>query len=139
MKPLSKILSVFINLANYGVGIAVALILILKKDFISVFYIHGMTSNESLFFNMILFQAGLAAVGVVLCLLVNEYQKSDKPVTFPVIYEIVPVFIAAISIYFAFAGETVREKIVVIACAVLYAVLSPVIIYCGARIFNQCE
>ena len=75
MKQLSKALAVFINLCNYGAGIAVALILILRADFTSIFYINSMTTNESLFFNMILFEAGLAMLGVVLVLLTREYKK----------------------------------------------------------------
>ena len=136
MKAFSKILSVFISLADYGVGIAVALILILKQNFIAVFVIDNMSYNEILFFNMLIFTAILAAIGIVLNLLINEYQKSGKTFEFPIIYEIVPVIIAAVSIYFAFQGETAREKILVILFAVLYALLSAVIIYCSSRIFQ---
>ena len=59
MKQLSKALAVFINLCNYGVGIAVAMILIFKSDFTSIFYVNGMTTNESLFFNMLLLKRDL--------------------------------------------------------------------------------
>ena len=136
MKALSKILSVFINLANYGVGIVVAVILLFKKDFVSIFYINGMTSNESLFFNMIIFVAALALTGIVLCLLLDEYKKSDKTVDFPIIYEIIPLAVSVLSIVFAFKGDTVREKVVVIFLALLYSLLSAVIIYTGSRAFR---
>lgn len=136
MKILGKILSVFTNLCNYGVGIAVALILILKKDFISIFYINGMTSNESLYFNMILFTAGLALIGIVVSMLSNEYNPSTKAIEFPTIYVIVPAIISLISIYYGISGVTIREKIVVIVCAVVYFLLSAVTIYSGSKIFQ---
>lgn len=136
MKELSKILGVLINVANYGVGLAVAVILIFKKDFVSVFYVNGMSSNESLFFNMILFQAGLALLGLLLIFMTSDVKKKDFTVEFPVFYEIIPVIISGISIFYAFSGETAREKMIVIGSAVLYSALSVIIIYSGARIFQ---
>ena len=136
MREITKLLSVFINAANYAVGFAVAIILIFKKDFVSVFYIMGMTTNESLFFNMIMFQIGLLLIGLVLVMMTSERKKKDAVIEFPVFYEIIPLIISGISIFYAFTGETAREKIVVIACAVLYSVISTVIIYSGARIFQ---
>ncbi len=136
MKAFAKALSVFINLASYAAGIAVALILVFKWDFISIFYINGMTSNESLLFNLVIFETVLALTGIVLCLLINEYKKSDKTVEFPLIYEIIPVIAAAISIFYCLSGETVSEKIICILFAVIYAILSAAVIYCGARVFQ---
>lgn len=136
MKTIAKVLSVFTNLCSYGAGIAVVLILILKKDFISIFYINGMTSNESLYFNMILFEAGLALTGIIICLLAKEYGAEDITVEFPTIFEIVPIISGGISIYYGFSGVTVREKAVVIVCALLYIVLSVIILYTGSRIFQ---
>ncbi len=136
MKEISKILGVVINAANYGVGLAVAIILLFKKDFVSVFYIMGMTSNESLFFNMIMFQIGLVLLGIVIVMMTSDQKKKDAVIEFPVFYEIVPIVISGISIYYAFTGETAREKIVVIACAILYSVLSAIVIYCGSRLFQ---
>lgn len=132
-------MSVFINLANYAAGIAVALILILKKDFISIFYLNGMTSNECLFFNLLIFQAVLALTGVTLVLLLGEYKKSEKDTVFSLIYEVLPVAVSAVCIYFAFAGETVREKVVVILISIVYSLLSAVIIYTGSKAFNLYE
>lgn len=136
MKIIAKILSVFINLANYGVGIAVALILVFKWDYISVFYFGSMTSNESLFFNMIMFQIALVLVGLVVCLLSNEYDKRSINVQFPTVFFILPVLVGVVSIYYGLAGETLTEKLVVIGCAVLYVALSFGIITAGSRIFQ---
>ena len=136
MKALSKGISVFLSLANYAAGITVAFILILKKDFISIFYINGMTSNESLFFNQFLFQAVLAITGIVLCLLLNEYKKSEKELAFPLIYEIPAIVIAIIDIVFAVAGETVREKVLGVIFALTYALISAVIIYFSTKAFT---
>lgn len=136
MKTIAKILSVFTNLCSYGVGIAVVLILVLKKDFISIFYINTMTSNESLYFNMILFEAGLALAGTVICMLAKEYGAEDITVEFPTVFAIVPIIVGGISIYYGFAGTTVREKAVVIICALLYILLSVIILYTGSKVFQ---
>ncbi len=136
MKILAKVLSVFINLANYGVGIAVALILVFKWDYVSIFYIEGMTSNECLFFNMIMFQLGLALAGFIVCMLSNEYNPKKINVQFPTLFILLPVLIGAVSIFYGLAGDTVAEKVIVSACAVIYVALSFVIITAGSRIFQ---
>lgn len=136
MKILAKALSVFINLANYGAGIAVALILVLKWDYVSIFYINGMTSNECLFFNLIMFQLGLALVGLIICLLSNEYNPKKINVQFPTVFILLPLLIGAVSIFYGLAGDTAAEKVIVSACAIIYAVLSFAIITAGSRIFQ---
>ena len=100
MKEISKLLMIGINLSNQAVGIAVAIILLLKRDFVSVFYITGMSSNESLFFNLILFQIGLALVGVVVCMMNNSTEANSKTIEFPIFYEIIPIVISVICIYY---------------------------------------
>lgn len=136
MKQLSKALAVFINLCNYGVGIWVALTLILRRDFTSIFYIKGMSTNESLFFNMLLFDAGLAALGVVIVLMTREYKKLNLVIEYPIVFEALPVVVSVISIMYAVKADTAREKIFVIAAAVIYALLSLVIIYAGTTVFQ---
>ena len=137
MKAASKILSVFINLANYCAGIFVIITIVLKKDFISILYINGMTSNESLFFNMIIFETVLALIGIVLVLLINEYAPFDGTTEFPLIFEIAPIIMAAAGIYLGIStGDIVREKIITSVFCVLYAALSAVVIYTGTRIFQ---
>ena len=136
MRELTKILGVFINLANYAVGFAVAIILLFKKDFVSVFYIMGMTSNESLFFNMILFQIGLVLIGLLLIIMTSDRKPKDTVIVFPLFYEIIPLIITGISIFYAFTGDIVREKIVVVILAIVYSLLSALIIYSGSRIFQ---
>lgn len=136
MKQLSKALAVFINVCNYGVGIWVALTLILRRDFTSVFYINGMSTNESLFFNMLLFEAGLAALGVVIVLMTREYKKLSLVIEYPIVFEVLPVVVSVISIMYAIKADTSREKIFVIAAAVAYALLSLAVIYAGAAVFQ---
>lgn len=136
MKQLSKALAVFINLCNYGVGIAVAMILIFKSDFTSIFYVNGMTTNESLFFNMLLFEAGLAALGVVIVLMTREYKKLTLVIEYPIIFEVLPVIVSVVSIVYGLRADTSREKIFVIAAAVAYALLSLVVIYAGTTVFQ---
>ncbi|MBQ3904709.1 MAG: hypothetical protein II744_07005 [Eubacterium sp.] len=136
MKQLSKALAVFINLCNYGVGIAVAMILIFKSDFTSIFYVNGMTTNESLFFNMLLFEAGLAALGVVIVLMTREYKKLTLVIEYPIIFEVLPVAVSVVSIVYGLRADTSREKIFVIAAAVAYALLSLVVIYAGTTVFQ---
>ena len=136
MKEVSKAIAVISNLANYAVGIAVAVILIFRLDFVSVFYISGMTSNECLFFNMTAFQLGLMLLCALVCMMVNDEKKPEKEIEFPVFYAAIPIVISGISIFYGIAGETTREKIFVIISAILYTVLSAISIYCGTRIFQ---
>ena len=136
MNNIAKAVAVIINLANYGVGLAVAAILIFRLDFVSVFYFNGMTSNECLFFNMIMFQLGLMLLGLVICSMSDSYKSPDMIIEFPVFYEIIPIIITAISIYYAFTGETLREKVLVCAFSVIYSLFSAVIVYCGSRIIR---
>jgi hypothetical protein len=136
MKILAKILSVFTNFSSYAVGIAVAIILIFKKDFISIFYLNGMTSNESLYFNMLLFEIGLALAGIIICMLAKEYGAKEITVEFPTIFAVIPLVISAISIYYGITGETVREKIFIIICSIIYFALSAIILYTGAKVFQ---
>lgn len=139
MKTVFKIISVTANLADYAAGIAAVAILLLKKDFISIFFIPGMTSMESLFFNLIMFEIGLALLMKVSSLLIGEYAKKGIEIEFPTIYGIIPLITGAISIYLAFTGDTLREKILVIVSAILYVLLSATVIYNGAKIFAKDE
>ncbi len=136
MRQLSKTLAVFINVCNYGVGLYVALILIFKRDFTSIFYVNGMSTNESLFFNMLLFEAGLAALGIVLVLMTREYKKLNLVIEYPIIFEVFPVIVSIVSVIYALKADTSREKILVIAAAVAYALLSLIVIYAGAAVFQ---
>lgn len=137
MNKLAKILSVFFNLANYGVGIAVAVTLIFKLDFISVFYVNSMTSNQSLFFNLILFQVGLALASAVVSMLVGS--SYGKVVEFPTSFMILPLIVAVIGVVYALSGDTTAEKIFVIVASIIWLVLSGVIIYFGSRTFQMLE
>lgn len=137
MNKLAKILSVFFNLANYGVGIAVAIILIFKLDFISVFYVNSMTSNQSLFFNLILFQVGLALASVVVSMLVGT--SYTKVVEFPTMFMLLPLAVAVIGIVYALGGDTTAEKVFVIVASTVWFVLSGVIVYFGSRTFQMLE
>jgi len=136
MKMAAKTLAVFINLCAWGAGIAVLLIRLLEKNFISVFLVGGFSYSESLFFNLFLFSAGLALLGVVLCMLVDEYHKEKIVVEYPLLYAIPPALIGLVFLYFGFTGETVREKCIVIACALLYILCSAVTVYTGAKVFQ---
>ncbi len=136
MKQFSKGFAFFINLANYAAGISVMLILLLKRDFTSILYINGMTTNESLFFNMIMFVTGLALAGIVLYLIVKENKKLNQVIEFPIIFEVLPVIVSIIGIVYALRADTSREKIFVIAASVAYALLSLAVIYTGAAIFQ---
>lgn len=136
MKPISLIISAVINVINYLAGIYVAVTLIFRLDFASVFYVKGTTSNESLFLNLIFLQAGLALAGIVVSAMITEYKSPEEAIEFPIVFEIVPVIVSVVSIYYAFTGDTAREKILVIALSVVYAVLSAVIIYTGSRAFQ---
>ena len=85
---------------------------------------------------MILFEAGLALVGLVLILLTREYRKLTLVVEFPIVFEAAPVIISIISIIYGLQADTAREKIFVTVAAVLYALLSLVVIYSGSLIYQ---
>lgn len=138
MTGLSKVLTVLTNLANYAVGIAVCVILIFKRDFISIFFINGMTTNMALFFNLVMFQLGLVLLSVVLSMLVID-NKKPIVVTFPIIYMILPAIVGVIGIYFGITGITVAEKILVIASSIIYVASSAVLVYFSSKLFQSSE
>ena len=136
MKGFAKGLSVFIGMCDYGVGIVVALTLILKLDSVSIIYINGMSTNESLLLNTAVFTLILAAIGVVLNSFVGADGKSEGSIEFPLVYEALPVIVAGIIIFYAFQGETGREKLLMVVFAVLYALLSAVVILFASKMFQ---
>ena len=136
MKGIAKGLAVFINLCTYGVGIAVLLIKLLKQNFIAVFILSGLNYNESLFFNMILFSLGSALLGIVLNMLAGEYTNKKVTVEYPIIWALVPVVIGVFFVYFGFTGDATREKLIMLAGAVIYILSALINIYTGTRIFT---
>jgi uncharacterized protein YacL len=136
MKAFAKVLSFILNFLGYAAGIFTAVTLIFKLDFTSIFYINTMSSNEALLFNMTAFVAGLAVAGLVLSLLIGEYKNGAENAEFPVFYAIVPILLAIVFIVFGIMGETPREKLIVIASGVLYALLEVLLIYVGSKMFQ---
>lgn len=136
MKHFAKAMAVFINLCTYGVGAAVVLIKLLHKDYIAVFIISGFNYNESLFFNMALFSLGTALLGIVLTMLIGEYNHEEVTVLYPIVWAILPAIITCFFIYFGVTGNAVREIAIMIASAVVYLASSLVNIYTGTKIFT---
>lgn len=133
MKVLVRIISVFSNLLCLAAGIAATATTIFKLDFYSVFFIPGMSSAESLYFNMVMFVLGVAALMFVIPIFIDE--KPDD-VEFPTIYGILPLILGAVNIIFAFSLTTPREKVIVILSSVLYVLLTGTTIYNGAKLFQ---
>jgi hypothetical protein len=138
MDKLYKGLSAFANLANYGVGIAVAVTMIFKLDFVTVFKINSFTSTESLTFNMAMFQLGLMILGILIFSYAKDSttQPKDFSVEFPISFAIVPAILGVIMIYFGIAGTTAREKALTIIFSLIYIAFSMVIIYFGTATFQ---
>ena len=134
MKIALKITAVISNLLGIAAGIMVCLTMLLGLDFYSVLFIPGMTTAESLFFNMIMFVLGLSALMFILTAL-SEEKKSD--VEFPTFFAIIPLAISVVFIIKAFSLSTSREKIIVILSAVIYFLLSSTLLYNGAKIFQK--
>jgi len=134
MKIALKITAVTSNLLGIAAGIMVCLTMLLGLDFYSVLFIPGMTTAESLFFNMIMFVLGLSALMFILTAL-SEEKKSD--VEFPTFFAIIPLAISVVFIIKAFSLSTSREKIIVILSAVIYFLLSSTLLYNGAKIFQK--
>ncbi|MBQ9517270.1 MAG: hypothetical protein IJR60_04265 [Eubacterium sp.] len=136
MGKFAKALATFINLCTYGVGIAVVLIKLLHKDFIAVFIISGFNYNESLFFNMALFCLGTMLLGVVLTMLVGEYNRDEVTVMYPIVWAIIPAVITCFFIYFGVTGAAAREIAIMLASAAVYLASSLVNIYTGTKVFT---
>lgn len=137
MKTLARALSIIIGLLDQCVGIVIALTLILQLDSVSVFYINGMTTIECLLFNTVIFTAILAGIGFAADLFFVNGEKNDAPVEFPVVYEVLPVIVAGIGVFYSFQCDTVREKITGTVMALLYALLSAVVIYFATKIMQR--
>ena len=133
MKSVFKIVGVVSNLLCLAAGIWVTLTTLLKLDFYSIFFIPGMSSAESLYFNMVLFVLGVAALMFVLPMLLDE--KPDN-VEFPTMFGLLPLVIGVINIISAFSLDTPREKILVIVSMILYIFLFGTTIYNGAKLFQ---
>jgi hypothetical protein len=133
MNTAVKIFGVFASLLGLAAGVWVTLTTALHLDFYSIFFIPGMSSAESLYFNMIMFVLGVAALMFVIPMLLD---KKPESVEFPTIFALIPLVISAINIIFAFSLDTAREKIIVILSAVIYFFLVCTIIYNGAKLFS---
>ena len=93
-----------------------------------------MSSAESLYFNMIMFVLGIAALMFVLLILQDEKPEG---VEFPTMYGLIPLAIGAVNIVCAFSLDTPREKIIVILSMLLYILLFGTTIYNGAKLFQH--
>ena len=133
MKIALRIIAVLSNLIAIAAGAWATATTLLNLDFYSIFFIPGMSSAESLYFNMIMFVIGLSALMFVIPMLLDEKPES---VEFPTIYGIIPLVIGIVNIILAFSLATPREKIIVILASVLYILLSGTIIYNGAKLFE---
>jgi len=128
-----RITAVLSNLLAIAAGAWATATTLFDLDFYSVFFIPGMSSAESLYFNMIMFVLGVAGLMFVIPMLLD---KKPESVEFPTICGLIPLVIGVINIIAAFSLATVREKIIVILSAVLYILLSGTIIYNGAKLFS---
>ena len=133
MKSLLKIFGVFANLLGLAAGVWVTLTTALHLDFYSIFFIPGMSSAESLYFNMIMFVAGLSALMFIIPMLL---ETKAKDVEFPTMLGLLPLIIGAVNIIFAFSLDTAREKVIVILSSVIYFFLICTMIYNAAKLFK---
>ena len=134
MKTFLKIIGVISNILCFAAGIWVSVTMLFELDFCSVLFIPGMSSAESLYFNMIMFVVGVAALMFVVPALSEEKAQS---VEFPTMLAIIPLIISVIGIITSFTLWETREKIIVILSSILYFLLSGTIIYNGAKIFQM--
>jgi len=137
MNDLAKGLAVFINLCTYGVGIAVAAIKLFKLNYVAVFIVPNFNYNESLFFNMSLFCMASALLGVVLVMLLGDYNRSGVTVEFPIIWAIIPAAIGVLFLYFGITGAAAREIAIMIVSALIYMCSAAVNIYTGTKVFTM--
>ena len=129
-----KAFSVFFNVLSVAAGIWTSVVMLFELKFYPVLFIPGMSTAESLYFNMIMFVLGLAAI---MFILPAFSENKAETVEFPTVWAIVPLVIGVIGIVSAFSLSTPREKIIVILSSVLYFLLSGTMIYNGAKIFQM--
>ena len=133
MKIALRIIAVVSNLLGILAGLWATATTLFKLDFYSVFFIQGMTSAESLYFNTVMFVLGVAALMFVIPMLLET--KTD--VEFPTVLAFIPLVIGVINIVSAFSLTTAREKTLVIIFSVLYIFLSGTLIYNGAKLWQR--
>ena len=135
MKNALKTTAVVFNVLCLVAGVWASVVMLFKLKFYPVLFIEGMSVAESLYFNMIMFVLGLAAIMFVVPMLLEI--KVDE-VEFPTVWAIFPLVIGIIGIIAAFGLSEPREKIIVIVSSVIYFFLSGTLIYNAAKIF-QCR
>ena len=133
MKNLYKAAGVITNLLCLAAGIWTSVVMLFDMKFYPVIFIPGMSTAESLYFNLIMFVLGIAALMFVLPML---YDEKIDDVEFPTIYGILPLVIGIIGIVTSFGLTTAREKTIVILSSVLYVLLTGTVIYNGAKVFK---
>ncbi|MBE6741119.1 MAG: hypothetical protein E7570_02340 [Ruminococcaceae bacterium] len=133
MKNALKIAGIIANLMCFISGIWVCIVQLFKLDTYFVFFLPNLSYAENLWFNLILFVLGIAALMFVLPIL---GEISPDEVEFPTVYAIIPLIISVIGIVSAFSLTTSREKALVIISAILFFFISGTIIYNSAKIFQ---
>ncbi|MBQ9531528.1 MAG: hypothetical protein IJR70_05610 [Eubacterium sp.] len=133
MKIALKTAGVIMNLLCIVAGIWTSAVTLFELKFYPILFIPGMSTAESLYFNLIMFVLGIAALMFIIPVFSD---KKPEEVVFPTIHAILPAIIGIIGIISAFSLTTTREKIIVILSSILYFLLSGTVIYNGAKIFQ---
>ncbi len=133
MKNALKAVAVILNILGIVAGVWTSVVMLFKLKFYPVLFIQGMTTAESLYFNMVMFVLGLAAIMFIVPSLA---EIKVEEVEFPTVWAIAPLVIGVIGIISAFTLTGVREIILVILFSIIYFVLSGTLIYNCAKIFQ---
>ena len=133
MKTAFKIAGVIANLMCFAAGIWACVVQLFKLDTYFVFFLPSLSYAENLWFNLIMFIIGIAALMFVLPIL---GEISPDEVEFPTAYAIIPLIISVIGIVSAFSLTTAREKVIVIISSLLFFFISGTVIYNSAKIFQ---
>ena len=86
---------------------------------------------------MSLFCVASALLGVVLVMLLGDYNRSGVTVEFPIIWAIIPAAIGVLFLYFGITGAAAREIAIMIVSALIYMCSAAVNIYTGTKVFTM--
>lgn len=136
MKNFYKSIAVITNTCSYAAGIFVALMLMIKKDYVPVFSVSGFDRGESLILNLLAIEIPLMLLAIVVCNMAKDEQPKPFVMEFPTVYAIAPVVFAVVNILFAFGLESTRATAFVIGGSVIYVIAAVVTVFFGSKTFQ---
>lgn len=136
MQNIYKGLSALANACSYAAGIFVAVMMMIKKDYVPVFQVENFDRAESLVLNLLAIEIPLMLLTMVVCAMAKEDKPNSFTVEFPTVYAIAPVVITLINIIFSFGLSDTSSTVFVIIGSVIYLVSAVVTVFFGSKTFQ---